>query len=110
MKTIVTAAFAAMLLSGAAMAGTKVITGNPGPTTINASNTKVINQTTITGGTSTGLKVKGTNNTVINNGTITGKIGLSVTGGSSSIVNNGTISASSTSKSTSVSVGVSAGN
>lgn len=112
MKRLVLAAAMLAVVSHPVLAGSRlVLNGSRGSTEINQSNTTVINNGTISGGSSkTGLTVKGSNNTVVNNGKISGKTGISMSGGSSSIVNNGTISASSSGGASSSAVGISQGN
>ncbi len=111
MKKLLFASCLLLFTGEAAVAGSKVVfKGALGPQKVTQSDTKVVNKGTIEGGSTTGLTVEGSNNTVVNQGTITGTTGVSISGGSSTLVNNGTIRATSTSKSSSSAVGVNQGN
>ena len=109
MKKIVLAAFLTVLASSTAMADNFVYKGKNGKVNLTTSNSTITNLGSISGGTTdTGLTVKGSNNTVVNNGTITGTTGVSMSGsGSSSFTNTGTIKATSTGTSSASAVGVS---
>ena len=109
MKRLLGAVSALLMFPLSATAGTQVITGNNGPTSIHTNNSTVINRGTISGGSQTGLKVQGSNNSVVNRGTITGTTGVSISGGSSSFTNSGTVRATSTGGSSSSAIGVSQG-
>jgi hypothetical protein len=97
-----------LVVPSAAVAGNIVINSPSGPVSKNVSNTHITNNSTVTGGNTTGISVTGANNTVTNNGTVTGTTGVSMSGsGSSTVVNSGTIKATSSSSSSAKAVGVS---
>ena len=82
-------------MSDPASAQLRYLSGYNGPTTVTSPYGGVVNNGTVSGGTSTGLTVTGTaTETVINNGTISGSTGLYVSGSgsTSTVINNGTIS------------------
>ncbi|MEI6541533.1 MAG: hypothetical protein WCO86_18705 [Planctomycetota bacterium] len=108
MNKMILLACLGFIAPSAALAGNIVINDPTGTVSKNVSHTRITNNSTITGGNQTGLTVTGSNNTVVNKGTITGSTGVSTTGsGSSTVVNSGTIRATSSSTSSASAVGVS---
>jgi len=98
-------------MTGEAMAGTLILSGSRGSTTVGSSCncTGVLNTGTINGGTSTGLTVTGTpTRSVTNTGRISGSTGVLITGTSSStFTNTGTVLGTGTGTTSATAVGVS---
>jgi hypothetical protein len=98
MKRAILLALMIAAVPGVAFAGKYKVTTPQGPLNISSGYSGVINKSTITGGSSTGLTVSGTAAAkVVNKGTITGSTGIDVTTTTNStIVNTGTITSTGT--------------
>lgn len=115
MYRLIIACVIAVALPDAVLAGKRTSTkSSSNSVPITTPGTYVGNNTTYTatGNINGSVDIKGSNNTLVNNGNISGtNTGVTMTGGgSSTLINNGTISAKSTGTSTSTSIGISQGN